>query len=131
MSRQTESPRVVLVADDDPLLVMLLDHHLSAAGYRVISAPDGESALALLESETPDVVILDHMMPVMSGYEVLRRLHAEGHARQSKIIMLTTSKSEDRVVAALQLGASDFLTKPFSPNELVARIARLAPPIAA
>ncbi len=125
------TPRVVLVADDDPLLVMLLEHHLSAAGYRVISAPDGESALALLDLESPDAVILDQMMPVMSGIEVLRRLHADARLQQLKVLMLTTLKGEDHVVGALRLGASDFLTKPFSPNELVARVERLIPLAAA
>ncbi len=123
--------RVILVADDDPLLVMLLEHHLSEAGYRVVSAPDGEAALALLDLESPDAMILDQMMPVMGGLEVLRHLHAESQLQQLKVLMLTTLKGEDHVIGALRLGASDFLTKPFSPNELVARIERLVPRAAA
>ena len=121
----------ILVADDDPLLVMLLEHHLTSAGYRVISAPDGETALSLILLESPDAMVLDQMMPVMSGVEVLRHLCAEASLDQLKVLMLTTLKGEDHVVGALKLGASDFITKPFNPSELVARIERLVPLAAA
>ncbi len=98
-----------------------------SAGYRVISAPDGESALSIILLESPDALVLDQMMPVMSGAEVLRHLAAEKKLSQLKVLMLTTLKNEEHVVGALKLGASDFLTKPFNPGELVARIERLVP----
>ena len=125
------SPNLVLVADDDPLLVMLIEHHLISAGYKVISASDGEAALSLIRLESPAAVILDQMMPIMSGSEVLRHLKAEQRLSDLKVLMLTTLKSEDQVVSALKLGAADFLTKPFSPAELVARIDKLVPLAAA
>lgn len=121
----------ILVADDDPLLVMLLEHHLSAAGYQVVSAGDGADALARIESDAPDVLVLDSMMPVMGGAEVLRRLNAAGRLSALKVIVLTALSQEEHVVAALQLGAADFLAKPFSPEELVARVARFSPARAA
>ena len=120
--------KLVLVADDDPLLVMLLEHHLMAAGYRVISAPDGETALSLIALESPDAIVLDQMMPVMSGADVLRDLKAEGQLGAARVLMLTTLKNEEYAVGALRLGASDFLTKPFNPSELVARIDKLVSP---
>ncbi len=116
----------VLIADDDPLLVMLLEHHLSAAGYRVTSVGDGAAALECIRINSPEFLILDSMMPVMGGAEVLRRLRAEGRSTQMKIIMLTTLSMERHVVSVLNLGASDFLSKPFSPDELVARLDRLS-----
>jgi DNA-binding response OmpR family regulator len=125
----TSFPRqkLVLVADDDPLLVMLLEHHLTSAGYRVISAPDGETALSLILRESPDALILDQMMPIMGGTEVLRHLKTEAKLVELKVLMLTTLRSEDHVVGAFKLGVADFLTKPFSPVELVARVEKLVP----
>ena len=117
---------LVLVADDDPLLVMLLEHRLAAAGFRVIAAPDGAAALARIARDTPEFLILDSMMPVMGGAEVLRRLQIDGRPAGMKIIMLTTLSMERHVVSVLKLGAADFLAKPFSPDELVARIERLS-----
>ena len=117
---------LVLVADDDPLLVMLLEHRLAAAGFRVIAAPDGAAARARIARDTPEFLILDSMMPVMGGAEVLRRLQIDGRPAGMKIIMLTTLSMERHVVSVLKLGAADFLAKPFSPDELVARIERLS-----
>lgn len=118
-------PGLVLVADDDPLLVMVVEHHLTAAGYRVISAGDGEAALERIERDAPEFLILDSMMPVMGGAEVLRHLKLLGHPRGMKTIMLTTLSMERHVVSVLNLGAADFLAKPFSPDELIARLHRL------
>lgn len=117
--------KLVLIADDDPLLVMLLEYHLSAAGYRVMAVGDGAAALERIRSDAPEFLILDSMMPVMGGAEVLRRLRAEGRPDSMKIIVLTTLSMEKHVVSVLKLGASDFLSKPFSPDELVARLDRL------
>lgn len=118
-------PGLVLVADDDPLLVMLLEHRLTADGFLVISAPDGAAALARVASDLPEFLILDSMMPVMGGAEVLRRLRIDGRPEGMKVLMLTTLSMERHVVSSLRLGAADFLAKPFSPDELVARLERL------
>ena len=116
----------VLVADDDPLLIALIDHYFCAEGFRVSTATNGDEALVAIRSLRPDIVILDSMMPVMGGAEVLRRLRAEGRLGATKVVMLTTLSDERQAVSAFQLGAADFVAKPFSPSELVSRVARLA-----
>jgi DNA-binding response OmpR family regulator len=121
----------VLVVDDDPLLVMLLEHSLSAAGYRVRSAADGAAALESIRRDPPAIVILDAMLPVMGGAEVLRRLRDDGLLGAVKVVVLTTLSMEHHVVSMLKLGASDFLAKPFSPDELLARLERMIPAHAA
>jgi DNA-binding response OmpR family regulator len=118
---------VVLVADDDPLLREILEHKLSRAGYRVALAEDGRSALDQARALRPAVLVLDAMMPVLDGFEVLRRLKGDDLTRDLIVVMLTALKRQDDIVSALQLGAADYLPKPFNPDELVARLARLAP----
>lgn len=119
-----ESKRV-LICDDDPLLVELLTYRLSNRGYDVAVARDGGEALALLDDAHPDAVVLDAMMPVLDGYEVLRRIR-ENHAHSATpVVMLTARKQERDILSALELGASDYLVKPFIPEELVARLGRL------
>lgn len=119
--------RLILVADDDPLLRSILEHKLSRAGYDVILAEDGGSALEQARSLRPAVLVLDAMMPVLDGFEVLRRIKDDERTRDLTVVMLTALKRQDDVVSALQLGAADYLAKPFNPDELVARLARLAP----
>ena len=118
---------VVLVADDDPLMREILEHKLSRAGYRVALAEDGRSALDQARALRPAVLVLDAMMPVLDGFEVLRRLKGDDLTRDLIVVMLTALKRQDDIVSALQLGAADYLAKPFNPDELVARLARLAP----
>jgi DNA-binding response OmpR family regulator len=115
----------VLVADDDPLLRALLQHKLAAQAYEVIEAEHGGEVLRQVRALTPDLVVLDAMMPVMDGFEVLRRLKAEPDLRGTPVIMLTSLKRQEDVVGALQLGAADFLAKPFIPDELVQRIRKI------
>jgi DNA-binding response OmpR family regulator len=117
----------VLIADDDPFLRELLTHKLSAAGYVVSSARNGGEALELCREPFPDLVVLDAMMPIADGFEVLRRLKADPATANLPIIMLTALRREEDVVGALKLGAADYLVKPFIPDELVARIGRLLP----
>lgn len=117
----------VLIADDDPFLRELLTHKLSAAGYMVSSARNGGEALELCREPFPDLVVLDAMMPIADGFEVLRRLKADPATANLPIIMLTALRREEDVVGALKLGAADYLVKPFIPDELVARIGRLLP----
>lgn len=116
--------RPVLIADDYPLLLMLLEHRLTAAGHTVVTAPDGLAAWGMIPALRPSLVILDSMMPRMGGIEVLRRIRADPLLAPTRVFMLTALRHEDDVVNALMLGAEDYLTKPFNPDELTARIAR-------
>jgi DNA-binding response OmpR family regulator len=117
----------VIIADDDPLLREILEHKLSAAGYQVHSVGDGGSAIEQARQTGADAIVLDAMMPIMDGFEALRRLKADPTLKRLPIIMLTALKGEADVVSALQLGAADYLAKPFNPDELVMRLRRLAP----
>lgn len=119
-------PATVLVADDDPLLRAILEHSLSSAGFVVRSVEDGRAALDEAARERPDILVLDAMMPVMDGFEALRRLKDDPSLRGVTVVMLTALKRPEHVVSALKLGAADFLAKPFNPDELVVRLERLA-----
>jgi DNA-binding response OmpR family regulator len=116
---------VVLIADDEPLLTELLEFRLGARGYETIVAHDGREALAKLEQERPNAVVLDMMMPVHDGLDVLRRMRASSEHRSTPVIMLTARRSEADIVGALELGADDYLVKPFLPEELLVRLGRL------
>ena len=117
---------LILIADDDPLLRQILEHKLEASGYRVIAVEDGRAALEAAK-QRPVAIVLDAMMPVMDGFETLRRLKVDPALRGINVVMLTALKRDEDVVSALQLGAADYLAKPFNPDELVARLHRLAP----
>jgi DNA-binding response OmpR family regulator len=117
--------RQVLLCDDDPLLVDLVQYRLAARGWNVVVARDGGEALERLGEATPSAIVLDAMMPIVDGYEVLRRLRGEPATAATPVIMLTARKQETDVLRALDLGASDYMVKPFIPEELVARLARL------
>jgi len=112
----------VLVADDDLELAEVIGFALRQAGYSVLSAPDGPSAIETFHAEHPDLVILDVNMPRLGGFEVLARLRAETTV---PIMMLTVRSSEEDQVRGLDLGADDYLTKPFSPRTLLARVRAL------
>jgi DNA-binding response OmpR family regulator len=109
----------VLVADDDPRLLRLVQYNLQQAGYRVVTAPDGNKALRLAETEGPDLILLDIRMPLMDGLEVCRRVR---NFSTVPIIMVTAKDSEEDKVAGLDAGADDYLTKPFGAPELMARV---------
>jgi DNA-binding response OmpR family regulator len=115
----------VLVCDDDELLVDLLEHRLSARGFDVLVARDGGEALALASEQQPAAIVLDAMMPVMDGHEVLRRLRSRDETASIPVIMLTARKQERDILGALELGARDYLVKPFIPDELITRLNRL------
>jgi DNA-binding response OmpR family regulator len=112
----------ILVADDDLDLLGLVVYSLTNAGYLVVKASDGPGALAAYESESPDLVILDINMPGTSGFEVCTAIRARG---DTPVMMLTARGEEQDLVKALDLGADDYLTKPFSPRTLLARIKAL------
>jgi DNA-binding response OmpR family regulator len=115
----------VLICDDDELLVDLLEHRLSARGFDVLVARDGGEAVAVASEQRPDAIVLDAMMPVMDGYEVLRRLRSRDDTASIPVIMLTARKQERDILDALELGARDYLVKPFIPDELITRLNRL------
>jgi DNA-binding response OmpR family regulator len=114
--------RTVLVVDDEPTLVATLKYNLERDGYRVLTAPDGEQALALARAEKPELIILDLMLPVMDGLEVCRVLRRE---TSQPILMLTARGEEVDKVVGLELGADDYVTKPFGMRELLARVRAL------
>ena len=120
-----DKPKTILICDDDPLLVDLLEYRLTSRGYAVAVAEDGGKALRRLQEMRPDAVLLDAMMPVIDGYEVLRKIRETPETADIPVIMLTARKQEQDIVMALELGANDYLVKPFIPEELVARLARL------
>ena len=113
---------LVLVVDDEPHIVALVAYHLAKAGYRVTTATNGTDALALANRERPALVVLDLMLPGMSGFEILRKLRARDHTRDVAVLMLTARREEPDRIEGLSLGADDYLTKPFSPQELVLRV---------
>jgi DNA-binding response OmpR family regulator len=111
------------VADDEPHIGKIIQMKLELGPYRVTLLSDGRAALEALESQEPiDLVLLDIMMPHLSGLEVLARARTLPHRRDTPVIMLTAKGQDGDRTRALELGATDFLTKPFSPNKLLARI---------
>ncbi|MGD1936375.1 MAG: response regulator transcription factor RpaB [Cyanophyceae cyanobacterium] len=110
----------ILIVDDEPALRLILTTRLSLAGYQVVTAADGEEALEVFAKENPDLIVLDVMMPKMDGYGVCQALRQESNV---PIIMLTALGDVGDRITGLQLGADDYLAKPFSPKELEARIA--------
>jgi class 3 adenylate cyclase len=118
-------PVTALAVDDEPANLRLLDAVLTPRGYRVLTASSGAEALALLETEDIDIVLLDIVMPEMDGHEVCRKIRSTPATEFLPIVMITASGSEQRL-AALESGADDFVTKPFDKSELLARVASLA-----
>lgn len=109
----------ILVADDDGEVVQMLAQYLGSEGYRVVTAPDGVSALQQARTIRPDLVVLDWMMPGMTGLEVCRTLRAES---RTPVIMLTARVEEPDKLIGLEVGADDYITKPFSLREVAARV---------
>jgi len=115
----------VLVADDEPNIVTALEFLLERNGYEVYIARNGEAALKLVEQHQPDLVLLDVMMPGKSGYEVCARMRERAEWRHIKIVMLTAKGREVEISKGLSIGADLYITKPFSTQELIARISGL------
>ncbi len=113
---------LILVVDDEPKIVRLARDYLEKHGYRVLTAADGPAALAMARRDKPDLILLDLMLPGMDGREVCRRLR---HESDVPIIMLTALSEEIDQVTGLELGADDYITKPFSPRAMVARVRAL------
>ena len=115
----------LLVVEDDPDIVELLRYNLEREGFRVLLAADGERGLADAQRLQPDLVVLDLMLPGLDGLEVCRRLRASEATRSTPVLMLTAKGEESDVVIGLEMGADDYLTKPFSPRECLARVRAL------
>jgi two-component system, OmpR family, phosphate regulon response regulator PhoB len=112
----------VLVVDDEQDIVALVTYHLVKAGFRISTASTGPDAVAQARQERPALIVLDLMLPGMSGFEVLEQLRGDENTRDVAVLMLTARKEEPDRIRGLSLGADDYLTKPFSPQELVLRV---------
>jgi DNA-binding response OmpR family regulator len=113
---------LVLVADDDPDILTLVRFRLEREGFDVVGASDGQAALDLALEREPDVAVLDVTMPRLDGYEVTRRLRRHARTRATAVILLTARVQEEDVQEGLAAGADDYVTKPFSPQELGRRV---------
>ncbi len=111
---------LILLVDDEPSIIKLARMYLERESFRILTAKDGESALDLANREHPALIVLDVMLPKLDGFEVCRRLRAANHP--SAILMLTARDEDIDKILGLELGADDYLTKPFNPRELVARV---------
>ncbi|HEX7433255.1 MAG TPA: response regulator transcription factor [Anaerolineaceae bacterium] len=114
--------KTILVVDDEPKIVQLVRDYLERAGFRVLTASNGKTALAVVHSEKPDLVILDLGLPEMDGLDVIRTLRKDSNV---PILILTARSEETDKLIGLELGADDYITKPFSPKEVVARVRAL------
>ncbi len=112
----------ILIVEDEKDIIKMLEYNLKKEGFRVIAAGDGEDAIDLAIRGQPDLILLDLMLPGMDGLEVCKALKKENKASAIPIIMLTAKSQESDKVVGLELGADDYITKPFSPRELIARI---------
>lgn len=118
-----EGDKLVLVADDDADVRELVEFRLARAGYEVISAADGEEAVEVALERHPDLCVIDVMMPKLDGYEVTERLRAAEELAGLRILLLTASVQEAAVERGFEVGADDYIKKPFSPRELLERVA--------
>lgn len=126
------SPHAILVVEDDLIVSGLLVHTLTRRGFAVHLASDGRRAAELLEAlPPPSLVLLDVMLPYMDGFELIQRIRAKVDWREVPIIMLTSKSQESSIVRALDAGASDYIVKPFRPEELIARVRRFVRVVAA
>ena len=122
----------ILVVDDDKEVVRLMRAYLEQAGYEVLVAYDGDTALLMMRQERPDLLLLDLMLPGKDGLEITRHLRSDPHLAATPIIMLTARIEDTDKIVGLEMGADDYVTKPYNPREVVARVrARLRKPVVA
>ncbi|AHG91377.1 response regulator receiver [Gemmatirosa kalamazoonensis] len=133
MTHATDRPAGdrILVVDDEPDIVALVAYHLARAGYRVSTASTGRDAIEIGRRERPALVVLDLMLPGLSGFDVLETMRAEESTRDVGVLLLTARREEPDRIRGLALGADDYLTKPFSPQELVLRVGAILRRLAA
>ncbi len=118
-------PKKILVVDDERQIVKLVEINLRKAGYDVICAYDGVEALEKVQSDRPDMIVLDVMMPRMNGFDVLKKLQSNPDTEQIPVIMLTAKAQDADIFAGWQSGVSSYLTKPFNPRELLTFVQRI------
>jgi DNA-binding response OmpR family regulator len=117
--------RTILIVDDEPEILRVLDHNLTKAGFVVITSKDGEQALDAVRRHGPDLVILDVMLPGIDGWDVCKRIKADPGTAATPILMLTARAEEESRILGLELGADDYVTKPFGLREVIARVKAL------
>ncbi len=122
LNAATRQQPVILLVDDNAINLQLLFETLDGQGYRLLAARSGEEALRIARKATPDLILLDIMMPGIDGYETCTRLKSDAVTRHSVVIFLTALQSTEEKVRGLSLGAMDFITKPFDPHEIIARV---------
>jgi len=115
----------ILIAEDSATVRALVAARLTADGYEVVEAADGDEALTLVRSQHPDLLVLDKVMPKFDGFEVVRVLREDPATQAIPIVMLTERTAEDDVLDGLSLGVEEYMPKPFSPHELTARVRRV------
>ena len=115
----------ILIADDEPNQLELMSFNLSNAGYSIIKATNGKEAIELIENHSPDLIILDWMMPKMSGIDLCRTLRSRSETKQIPIIILSARSEDSDKSLGLDTGADDYISKPFSPKELISRVKAL------
>ena len=115
----------IVLAEDELQIARLIEFKLKKEGYQVTCKENGEEALKAIREEKPDLILLDVMMPAMDGYEVLRQVKEDEGLKDIPVIMLTARAQEKDVVKGIDLGAEDYITKPFHPAELLARVKRI------
>ncbi len=115
----------IVLAEDEPQIARLIEFKLKKEGYQVTWKENGEEALKAIKADKPDLILLDIMMPVMGGYEVLRRLKEDENLKSVPVIMLTARAHEKDVVKGIAMGAEDYITKPFHPAELLVRVKKI------
>jgi DNA-binding response OmpR family regulator len=125
MNDTESTPTRILVADDDPDIRDIVSFRLERAGYETVAASDGDEALRLARDAALDLCILDVMMPKVNGFEVLRELRNDSSTRGVPVLMLTASVQDKDVARGFEIGADDYLKKPFNTAELLARVAAL------
>src|SRR5882672_3179742 len=114
------TPATILIIEDDPTILRVVKDNCATRGHRVLTARNGEAGLDAALNARPDLILLDIMLPKMNGYEICRAIRAE--KLETPILMLTAKGQEEDIVRGLELGADDYITKPFSMRELMARV---------
>ena len=119
------SKPLILIAEDDPNILISLEFLLSNAGYRVITAAHGEAALATFDYESPTLLVLDVMLPMIDGLEICKRVRANPALTKTRVLMLSARGRESEIAEGLKLGADTYMTKPFATRELLAKVREL------
>ena len=119
-------PKKIVLAEDNSIFLLLLKFRLEKEGYKILTAVDGKEAIELIEEHSPELILTDVMMPFISGLEVISHVRNKLNM-QTPIIVFSSAGQEEIVLKAFDLGATDFMSKPLSPNELVIRVKRLLP----